>query len=215
MSLLPFMKQKVIEKGLKQCPHCGEPDIFYALNGTCLECNKPIPRNSTLKTFQFAVEILTEFIDKYDDFTPRETKQPALDYFNAIIYTCRNNIPSNESLLKLKTFVNNVGSLGGNEIGGSVTIQNGEPSLQLLKNYKTAGDPMARVKSLSAVILAIQFIQSFSLTSVIADGIQPNRANTTRTTEKSNQSNSGCMFLMATLLTAFISLTILIIIAIF
>lgn len=211
MSLLPFMKQKATEKGLKQCPNCGKPDIFYALNGTCMECNKSIPRNNSIKTFQFAVEILTEFIDKYDDLTSREIKQPALDYFNAIIYSCNNNTPSNESLLKLKTFINNVGALGGNDIGGSVTIQNGEPSLQLLENYQTSGDPMARVKSLSAVILAIQFIQSFSLTSGQTNEKTPNREYATRTTKKSSQSNSGCMLLMFTLLTAFVSLTILII----
>ena len=214
MSLLPFMKQKATEKGLKQCPHCGKPDIFFALNGTCLECNNSIPRNDSLKTFQFAVEILTEFIDKYDDLTSREIKQPALDDFNAIVYTCNNNTPSNESLIKLKTFVNNVGAIGGNDIGGSVTIQKGEPSLQLLENYQTSGDPMARVKSLSAVILAIQFIQSFSLDSEPTNLKTPNREFTTRTTKKSASSSSGCMFLMAALLTAFVSLTILIVTAI-
>ena len=109
--------------------------------------------------------------------------------------------------------MNNVGAIGGNDIGGSVTIQNGEPSLQLLENYQTSGNPMARVKSWSAVILAIQFIQSFSLPSGPTNVKMPNREYSTRTTKKSTSSNSGCLFLMVTLLTAFVSLTILIITA--
>ena len=58
MNLLSFMRQKAIEKGMKTCPSFGKEDIFFALNGKCLECDKPIQRNNAEKTLQFSIEII-------------------------------------------------------------------------------------------------------------------------------------------------------------
>lgn len=216
MSLLPFMKQKATEKGLKNCPHCGVPDIFYALNGTCMECNKPIDRHSKPKTFQFALELFNEFIEKFDNLTPRETKQPAIDYFIGLIATCKNEnkLPSNESIIRLQSFINNMGSIGGDKIGGSITVQNGQPSLQLLKNYQPSGDPMARIKSLGAVVAAIQYIQGLSVTNefVLDPKTTPKAASITALSSKkpTSKTGSGCVISLAIISTVFIGLTLLI-----
>jgi hypothetical protein len=180
-----------------------------------MECNQPIDKHSKPKTFQLALEVFTEFIDKFDDLTPRETKQPALDFFNGIISTCKNEnkLPTNDSIIRLQAFINNVGRIGGEKIGGAITIQNGEPSLQLLKDYQAPSDPMDRIKSLGAVVVAIQFIQGLSVANefVLDPRTTPKASTTTSATtkKKASKAGSGCMILLAVISTAFICLTLL------
>lgn len=214
MSLLTFMKQKATEKGLKNCPHCGVPDIFYAVNGTCLECHQPIDRRSKPKTFLFVLEVFTEFIDKFDNLTPRETKQPALDHFNGLIATCKNEIklPPNESIIRLQAFLNNMGTIGGDKIGGAVTVENGAPSIQLLKNHQAPGNPMDRVKSLAAIVIAIEFIQELSVANEFV--LDPKTTPKTTSKKQASKTGLGCMILLAVMSTAFVGLTLIAVIII-
>ena len=135
------------------------------MNGTCLECNNPIPRNSKEKTLQFSIEIFTEFFEKFDElFTPEQKKVP-IQFLKGLIYSLsKKNSLENEKIIQLQSIVKNIGRIGGNAIGGAITMDNGKPGLQMLKDFGgTSGDPMSRVKSLSAVILAIQYILEFKV----------------------------------------------------
>lgn len=197
MSLLPFMRQKATEKGIKICPSCGEEDIFFALNGMCLECNNPIERNGKEKSLQFSIEVLTEFFEKYDEiFTPEQKKIP-LQFLKGLIYTLSTkNSLENEKIIKLQSIVKNIGRIGGNAIGGTITMAAGKPGLQMLKDWSgTAGDPMSRVKSLSAVIFAIQYILGYKVKNeFVLETATPKAATSTTTTyTKSPANNTGCL----------------------
>jgi hypothetical protein len=205
MSLLPFMRQKATEKGIKTCQNCGEQDIFFALNGTCLECNNPIPRNGKEKSLQFSIEIFTEFFEKYDEiFTPEQKKIP-LQFLKGLIYSLsKKNILENEKIIKLQSIVKNIGKIGGNAIGGAISMENGKPGLEMLEDFSgTVGDPMSRVKSLSAVILAIQYILDYKVKNefVLETAIPKPATSATRTNTSQPANNKGCLSSFVLLLT--------------
>ena len=159
------MRQKAIEKGIKTCPNCGEEDIFFALNGMCLGCNNPIQRNSKEKSLQFSVELFTEFFEKFDEIFTAEQKKIPIQFLKGLIYTLSSkNSLENDKIIKLQSIVKNIGRFGGNAIGGAIKVEGGKPELLMLKDYGgTEDDPMSRVKSLSAVILAIQYILEYKV----------------------------------------------------
>lgn len=214
MSLLPYMRQKAMEKGIKTCPNCGAEDIFFAINGTCLECNNPIPRNPNEKTLQFSIEIFTEFFEKFDElFTPEQKKVP-IQFLKGLIYSlAKNNSLENEKIIQLQSIVKNIGRIGGNAIGGAITMDNGKPGLQMLKDFAgTSGDPMSRVKSLSAVILAIQYILEYKVKNeFVLENVMPKSTTTSRQTSKPTSNNKGCLGSVVLMLTVISFITGLVI----
>lgn len=204
MSLLPYIRQKAMEKGIKTCPYCGVQDIFFAINGTCLECNNPIPRNSKEKTLQFSTEIFTEFFEKFDElFTPEQKKIP-IQFLKGLIYTLsKTNTLENEKIIQLQSIVKNIGRIGGNAIGGAITMENGKPGLQMLKDFAGAsGDPMSRVKSLGAVILAIQYILEFKVRNeFVLETVMPKTTTTSKQTTPPTSNNKGCLGSVVLMLT--------------
>lgn len=205
MSLLPFMKQKAIEKGIKRCPNCGEEDIFYALNGKCLECDNPIQRNAKEKSLQFSIEVFTEFFEKFDEILTAEQKKIPLQFLKGLIYTLstKNNL-ENEKIIKLQMIVKNIGQIGGDAIGGAIKVEDGKPSLQLLKDYGgTVGDPMSRIKSLSAVILSFQYILEYKVKNefILETALPKANIQISKPTIKSSSKNKGCLGSLILLLT--------------
>jgi len=163
LTLVPFLRQKAMEKGIKTCPNCGYEDIFFALNGMCLECNTPIEKNNREKTLQFAIEVLREFLDGYDEMFSIEQKKRSIQFLEELVHTLthKNNL-ENEKIVVLQSIVKSIGQIGGKGIGGGIKIESGKPVLLLLKNYRIDdADPMARIKSLSGVILSLQFILEY------------------------------------------------------
>lgn len=191
------MRQKATEKGIKTCPNCGEEDIFFALNGMCLECNNSIPRNGKEKSLQFAIEVFTEFFEKYDEIFSPEQKKIPLQFLKGLIYSLSTkNSLENDKIIKLQSIVKNIGRIGGNAIGGAVTMEGGKPGLQMLKDWSgTVGDPMSRVKSLSAVILAIQYILDYKVKNefVLETATPKPASSTTRTNTNQPANNKGCL----------------------
>jgi hypothetical protein len=167
MSLLLFMRQKAIEKGIRICPYCGKEDISYGLNGTCFECNNPIERNPKEKSLLFALEVYTEFLEKYDEYLNAEDKNLLLKSLKGLIYSwSKKNIIANEDIIRIQTVVKDVKRIGGNQLGAAFYMDGEEPKVQLVQNYHgMAGDPMTRVKSLGGVILSIQFILNYKVSN--------------------------------------------------
>lgn len=214
MSLLPYLRQKATEKGIKTCPNCGEEDIFYALNGKCLECNNPIERNGKEKSLQFSIEVFTEFFEKYDEiFTPEQKKIP-LQFLKGLIYSLSTkNSLENEKIIKLQSIVKNIGRIGGNTIGGAITMETGNPGLQLLEDWSGAvGDPMSRVKSLGAVILAIQYILEYNVKNEFILETVTTKPATTKidTNQTTNKGCLGSVILILTTLAFIIGLILIV-----
>ena len=131
----------------------------------CLECNKPIPKNSREKTLQFAIEVLKEFLERYDEMFSSEQKKLPIQFLEGLVNTLINkNDVENEKIITLQTMVKQLGQIGGNGIGGGIKIESGKPVLLLLENYPVDdAEPMARIRSLTGVILSIQFILEYPL----------------------------------------------------
>lgn len=210
--LLPFMKQKATEKGIKTCPNCSKEDIFFALNGMCLECKNPIPRNGKEKSLQFSIEIFTEFFEKYDEIFTSEQKKIHLQFLKELIYSLSTkNSLENEKIIKLQSIVKNIRQIGGNTIGGSITIEGGKPGIKLLKDWGgTVGDPMSRVKSLSAVILAIQYILEYKVKNEFILETATSKPVTPKTKTNSNKGCLGSVILIVPSLSFIVGLIIIV-----
>ena len=196
------MEQKASEKGLKSCNNCGTPDIFFALSGKCVECQSPIERNSKQKTFQFALEVFTEFAEKFDDFDNSDRKRNSINILKNIISKCKieNRLPQFKELFHIQALVNNV-TIGGEKIGGAITVTEGKPSVQLLQeNNKVRMDS---VQSLAAIVMAIQYIQEFRVESenfTLTSDVPREKSNI-----PSPESNSGCIVLLLALISSLMS----------
>lgn len=199
------MEQKASEKGLKNCTNCGTPDIFFALSGKCVECQSPIERNSKQKTFQFALEVFTEFAEKYDEFEDSDRKRGSINILKNIISKCKteNRLPLFKEIHLIQTLVNNI-TIGGEKIGGAITVTEGKPSIQLLQeNNKVRMDS---VQSLAAVVMAIQYIQQVEVepeNSSLTSNMSKKESNHSKI--PSFKSNSGCVFLLLAFFTSFMS----------
>ena len=129
----------------------------------CLECNKPIQKNDRAETLQFAIEVLKEFLGRYDEMFSIEQKKLPIQFLEGLVETLiSKNDLANEKIITLQSMVKHLGQIGGNRIGGGIKIESGKPVLLLLENYSVDNaDPMERIKSLSAVLLSLQFILEY------------------------------------------------------
>jgi hypothetical protein len=215
MSLIPFLNKIAIEKGLTVCPNCGEPDIFFALNGKCTNCSNTLPKKCDIKSLQYSLEVLHKFIDEYDEFASREEKKDALLYFEHMISTCKKHsrLPDNEQIILVQSFLNNLDQIGGTRIGGAIYMQNGQPSIKLLS--KQAGNTMDNVKSITAVLYSIQYIQNFKVANEFVvrpnQKISPSTVNYFDSKTKNTSKNSGCLSsVFILLLTVLVFFTVII-----
>jgi len=131
----------------------------------CLECNHPIQKNSRKKTLQFAIEVLKEFLEGYDEMFSKEQKKRPVQFLEALINTLiSKNDLENKKIITLQAMVKNIGQIGGKGIGGGIKVEAGKPVLLLLEDYSVDdADPTSRIKSLTAVILSIQFILEYPM----------------------------------------------------
>ena len=131
----------------------------------CLECNNPIQKNSRKKTLQFAIEVLREFLEGYDEMFSKEQKKGPVQFLEGLINTLiSKNDLENKKIITLQAMVKNIGQIGGKGIGGGIKIESGKPVLLLLEDYSVDNaDPMARIKSLTAVTLSLQFILEYPM----------------------------------------------------
>lgn len=163
VNFLSFIQQKSSEKGIINCPNCGEPDIFFALGEKCAECGEPLPGRDKVKSLQFALEILREFIQKYDEVFPLSAKRDLIATFNSLILACLIDryLPSTDNLAKLQVF-NDI-PIGGKKVAAVIKVEKGISHFTIAEEIKGAIikneiDPKAYVQSLTAVALAIQYI---------------------------------------------------------
>jgi hypothetical protein len=216
MNLLPFLRQKAMEKGIKTCPNCDTEDIFYSLNGMCLECNGSLPPNDKIKSLQFATELFTEFFEKHDSMFTSEQKKIPVQFLKGLVHNLSNKGSlENEKIIKLQSIIKNIGTIGSNEAGGAIKMENGKPSLQLLENHtRLSGDPFERVKSFAAVILAMQYILDFKVKNeFVLDTAKSHSSSTASSTSKTNSQSGkgGCLSMIVFLVST--SLLLIIIIA--
>lgn len=163
INFLSFIQQKSTEKGIINCFNCGEPDILFALGGKCAECGEPLPRRDKVKSLQFALEILREFIQKYDEVFPLSAKRDLIATFNSLILTCiiDESLPSTDNLAKLQVF-NDI-PIGGKKVAVVIKVEKGEPRFTVADDIigniiRNEIDSKAYALSTAAVVLAIQYI---------------------------------------------------------
>ncbi len=71
-----------------------------------------------------------------------------------------------------------------------------KPSLEMLENYKgSEGDLMSRVKSLSAVIISIQYILEYKVKNeyILENSKQKPKTTKIESVKKTSSSNKGCL----------------------
>lgn len=163
VNFVSFIQQKSTEKGITNCPNCGKPDILFALGGKCAECGEPLPRRDKIKSLQFALEILREFIQKYDEVFPLPAKRDLIATFNSLILTCiiDKSLPSTDNMAKLQVF-NDI-PIGGKKAAVVIKVEKSKSSFTVANDIigtiiKNETDSKAYALSTSAVVLAIQYI---------------------------------------------------------
>jgi len=163
MSLLNFMKEKSIEKGITTCHNCSTPDIFYSLMGKCSKCSMIFEEKPRIQKLQFSIEVLLEFTEKYDDFMPDEVKKKFIQLGKDIVYKIKSeNIVDNSKLIQFQYQCNHIPQLGGNAFGGAIDGTN--MGIQMVESAK---NPMTIGQSLIAVIYSIMFIRKYNVPNEI------------------------------------------------
>ena len=212
MSMVNFFRKRATEKGIQTCPHCGEEDILFGLGGKCLECGQPIPRNDKYLSLEFAIESFTEFFVKYDKiFSPAQKANPIKFLLQLCKdYSLLDPIP-NSKIIQLQSIVKNVGRIGGEEIGGVIVMTNGNPTLQVAKNFNGMhGDPIDNMKSLGGVIVAMQYILSYPVKNeFVIDTVFPAVAKG-KTRSEPTPAKGGCLKRTATFFLVLLLLSIII-----
>jgi len=159
MSILNFMEEKAIEKGISTCPNCLTADIFYSLLGKCSECDTVFEEKPKIKKLQFSIEVLLEFTEKYDECMPNDVKRIFLQLGKTIIYKIKTeNTVDNSKLIQFQYQCNHIPQLGSNQFGGAIDGNN--MAIQMVESIT---NPVTVGKSLSAVILSIIFIRKYKV----------------------------------------------------
>lgn len=212
MSMVNFMRKRATEKGIQTCPHCGAEDILYGLGGKCLECSQPIPRNNEYFSLEFAIECFTEFFIKYDKvFSPAQKANPIKFLLQLCKdYSLLDQIP-NSKIIQLQSMVKNVGRIGGEEIGGVIVMTNGNPTLQVAKNFNgMQGDPIDNMKSLGGVIVAMQYILSYPVKNEFVIDTDFPAVAKGKTSSGASPAKGGCLKRSATIFLVVLLLSIII-----
>lgn len=162
VNFLSFIKQKSTENGIINCPNCGEPDILFALGGKCEECGVSSSKRNKVDSLQFALEIMKEFIQKYDEAIPLKYKHNILTFLNELIRTCliQNALPPRQELVKLQMF-KDIKPLGGPRLGATISVEKNKPPEIVFSTELKEKNPhyiKAFTKSICAITLAIQFV---------------------------------------------------------
>lgn len=72
----------------------------------CLACNNPIQKNIREKTLEFAIEVLREFSEGYDEMFSIEQRKRPIQFLEALVNTLINkNDLENEKIITLQSMV--------------------------------------------------------------------------------------------------------------
>ncbi|MEB2774562.1 hypothetical protein SYJ56_04550 [Algoriphagus sp. D3-2-R+10] len=191
MSLLNFMEKKANEKGMAICSNCGTPDIFFSLIEKCTECGNSLKEKPKNKKLQYSLEVLIEFIIQFDEFMPAEPKKIFSQLGKAIIHKIKNTDSiDNTKLIQFQYLCLNIPILGSNTFGGAVDCS--KMSIQMVESCP---DPLTVGKSLSAVVLALNYIKSFKVANEYIIENAPSVKTPSHPIGNKNvsQSISGCL----------------------
>ena len=169
MNLLPFMHDLTLSLIVQQnCKHCGAEDYFFALDGECMECHKPLSRHNNNDSFIYAASVLCEFFKKHEELCDemphgKEFKQVILKELNTDIEFTKQmkRLPDDSRILKFQTIFANTPQIGSKKYAAAFMVKNSEP--QLFFTWELA-NPMERIKSITAVLSSVKFILSLPVT---------------------------------------------------
>jgi len=161
MSLLSFMRQKSLEKGIGTCPHCDKQDIYYSILEVCGECFQPIDSRPAIKKLQFSIEVFNEFLENYDDFIPTEAKRNLFNSISEVLVSQlkNENTFDNTNLICFQSVCKHIGILGSESFGGSLVHTTKQISVKDGISNKTEV-----TLSLTALMFAINYIMTIGLT---------------------------------------------------
>lgn len=156
-----FIQTKATEKGYSICYHCLKKDEYFGLSGQCSNCHKPLPKQDVLKSFLLALEVINEFIKKYDELINTEVRNQICDHLNTIIIEVKssNSFPKKERMNSLRVLLPNIGTIGSERIHIGVKVLKGEATLLLSKN--TSGFSESILYSSAVVVLSFQYIMKY------------------------------------------------------
>lgn len=156
---LQFLEQRPIARR-DYCPYCYKPDIFWGLRENCLECEKPLLKKTNTQLLQFALEILSVFIENFDEANPEKIRLTVLSFFDRLIKICEGEqkLPNDKEIDALKDIVKSI-TIGGNRVGGQVSINEGKPDIALLEDIaKRPTDLLLYGKAFGVLTWAMGFI---------------------------------------------------------
>lgn len=190
MSLLNFMEQKADEKGITVCSKCGTSDIFFSLIGKCSECGAALTEKPKNKKLQYSIEVLIQFTLQYDEFMPPEPKKIFSQLGKAIVHKIQNSDTiDNTKLIQFQYLCSNIPVLGSNSFGGAVDCS--KMSIQMVESCP---DPLTVGKSLSAIVLALQYIKAFKVANeYIIENAPATKTQNKPIANTSESKNSGCL----------------------
>ena len=154
MNLLPYLSDLTTSLiGTQICPHCNSEDLFFAFEGQCMECHKPIKRHSQEQTLKYSLHVLIEFLLKYDDQHPEEIKFYMVNELRKdLLFLNENGFLPEERFKSMKNLFQSSKSIGSKKFHAVAIITDGNSQLGFTFEFP---NPMERMKTISAVLCAL------------------------------------------------------------
>lgn len=211
MSLLSFMRQKSLEKGIGTCPHCGKQDIYYSILEVCGECFQPIDSRPAIKKLQFAIEVFNEFLENYDDFIPTESKRNLFNSISEVLVDQlkNENTFDNTHLICFQSVCKHIGTLGGESFGGSLAHATKKISVK-----KGMPNETEVTLSLTALMFAINYIIDFPVKNEFILKTKPGKfaeavkSGKSKPIQSEKKANKGCLGVVVIFMFAIVAIFI-------
>ena len=158
MSFYSFIIKKAAKYG-HQCPHCGENDGFFALNGKCDLCQSPLIRYGKEQSLLFSLEVFIEFIDNYIDNASVFENKEIRNRLENIIIGLRESKPilDVEEFKEIQAIFRSGVELKGGITGGRMELnKNSTDTITYSDPKTTLSDENSH--GVDGAIMAIQFI---------------------------------------------------------
>ncbi len=145
------------QKGKLVCQECGEAAEFYGVGGVCHRCKSPYKSADKRKQLLLCMEYLYYFINNWDECLREETRENILSQLQIGLGALRSldDMISEDFLNELSASLTNLRKIGGNEVGGTITI---DGSNQKIGIEMLAHPSQGTSELFGAIVLSMTFI---------------------------------------------------------
>lgn len=195
MNLFEFFYEKAVEKGTPICENCGATDKYYTLYNDCVHCGQVLPKVPKEKKLQFALEIIVEFIEKYDESLPENSKKTFLQICKATVYKIKTqNKVENSQLIHIQHLCKHMPTIGSNSFGGALDME--KNGIQVLSGIDNPDETQILLSTIGAALI---FVRDYEVSNEYIIDTKPstNKPQSTAPAQQEKsyvpKTNKGCL----------------------